>query len=417
MTSPAPDEREFRTNVRSWLSDRLPSAQTPAAGTADNSEELDEHHVSSVRAFQAELYDSGLAGITWPKEYGGQGLPGKYQRIFEQEARAVQMPAGVLGVGLGMCGPAILAHGSEEQKKRLIPRMLRGDDIWCELFSEPGSGSDLASVQMKAVPLEDGWLITGQKVWTSGAHYSDRALCVTRTDVDVPKHEGITMFVLDMHAAGVTVRPLRQMTGEVHFNEVFLDQTRVPSDAVLGTVNDGWRVAQTVLMFERMTLGNMTSSSTRGGGGVIRSLVNLARERGLNTDPVFRQLLADLRVRQNVVRYLGQRYAELAKAGQTPGHEASILKLAGTDLLSRVARAGVQIAGPQSIAWDSRRGAEWSHSLLSAPSGSIGGGTNEIIRNVLGERVLGLPREPEVDRGVPFRDVKVGTQRSSGRTT
>ena len=234
--------------------------------------------MSSVRSVPARLFDAGLAGIAWPEAYGGRGLPGRYQRSFDREAAAFRMPPKSLEIGLGMCGPTILAHGTEEQKRALIPPLLRGEHVWCELFSEPGAGSDLASVQMQARPDGDTWVLDGQKVWTSGAHNSDFAACLARTDRDRTKREGITMFLVDMHAAGVTVRPLRQITGDAHFSEVFLDGVAVPGSCVLGEVNGGWRVARTMLAFERQASSGMGSSGSGRGGR--SAVIAEARARG-----------------------------------------------------------------------------------------------------------------------------------------
>ena len=334
-------------------------------------------------------------------------------RIFDREAAAFQLPPPALEIGLGMCGPTILEHASEEQKVALIPPLLRGDHVWCELFSEPGSGSDLASVQTRALLDGDTWRVDGQKVWTSGAQHSDLAACLARTDPDRPKREGITMLLVDMHAPGVSVRPLRQMTGDAHFSEVFLDDVPVPAGNVLGRPHDGWRVARTMLAFERKALGGMGSSG--GGRGGISALVSHARERGLASRPEVRQQLADLRIRQMVLRHLAGLLEAKRSAGRSSGGEASILKLAMARLVQDAAEAAVDIAGPGAVAWESStpRGSQWSAQLLNARSASIGGGTNEIVRNVIAERVLGLPRDVEVDLDVPFRALKVGTQRES----
>jgi alkylation response protein AidB-like acyl-CoA dehydrogenase len=284
--------------------------------------------------------------------------------------------------------------------------------VWCELFSEPGAGSDLASVQTRARVDGDTWVLDGQKVWTSGAHHSDYAACLARTDVERTKREGITMFLVDMHAPGVTVRPLRQMTGETHFSEVFLDAVPVPAVNVLGEVNDGWRVGRTMLAFERKALGGMGSSG--GGRGGIAALVAEARARDLTDDPEVRQRLAGLRIQQMVLRHLAGHLEASGRAGRSTGGEASILKLAMAHLVQDSAAVAVDIVGASAVAWDEEaaRGGQWSWQLLNARSASIGGGTNEIVRNVIAERVLGLPRDVEVD-DVPFRELKVGTQRGS----
>jgi alkylation response protein AidB-like acyl-CoA dehydrogenase len=386
MTTEAPDEERFRHEALAFLEETLPRKGAPASNRDPG--------VTRAKDYQRRLADAGFAGITWPGEYGGRGLPGRFARIFDGEAAAFQVPPRALEIGLGMCGPTILVHGSEAQKRELIPPLLRGDHVWCELFSEPGAGSDLASVQTRAQRDGDTWVVDGQKVWTSGAQHSDFAACLARTDPDRPKREGITMLLVDMHAPGITVRPLRQMTGDAHFNEVFLDGVRVPYDSVLGDVNGGWRVARTMLAFERRTLGAMGSGG--GGRGGFAALVEVARARGVVSRPEVRQRLADLRIRQMVLRQLAGR---LAAERHSSGGEASLLKLAMARLVQDTASAAVDIAGPAAIAWEpAEPGAgRWTAQLLNSPSASIGGGTNEIVRNVIAEVVLGLPREVEVE--------------------
>jgi len=400
-----PDEDEFCAGARAFLEATLPRKASKARSRGSG--------VERAREYQRRLADAGYAGITWPEEYGGRGLPGRFQKLFDNEAAAFRTPPKALEIGLGMCGPTILVHGSEHQKRALIPPLLRGDHVWCELFSEPGAGSDLASVQTRAVRDGDTWVLDGQKVWTSGAQHSDLAACLARTDPDRPKHEGATTFLVDMHAPGVSVRPLRQMTGDAHFNEVFLDEVHVPAGDVLGAVHDGWRVARTMLAFERKALAAMGSGGSGRGG--INALVAEARSRGMLDRPEVRQRIAALRIRQLVLRYLGSYIDANRRTGRSTGGEASLLKLAMARLVQDSASLAVEIAGPAAVAWqeDDTNGGRWSAQLLNSPSASIGGGTNEIVRNVIAERVLGLPRDVEVDADVPFRDLKVGTQRVS----
>jgi len=399
-TAEMPDEERFRLTARAFLEETLPRKGETVSGRDSG--------VTRAKDHQRRLADAGFAGITWPVEYGGRGLAGRFQRIFDGEAAAFQIPPRVLEIGLGMCGPTILVHGSEDQKRALIPPLLRGDHVWCELFSEPGSGSDLASVQTRAQRDGDTWVLDGQKVWTSGAQHSDFAACLARTDIDRPKREGITMLLVDMHVPGITVRPLRQMTGDAQFNEVFLDSVRVPCDSVLGAVNGGWRVARTMLAFERRALGALGSGG--GGRGGFGALVEAAQARAIVSPPHVRQRLADLRIRQMVLRQLAGR---MAATGRSSGGEASLLKLAMARLVQETASVAVEIAGPAAIAWEpAKPGAgRWTAQVLNSPSASIGGGTNEVVRNVIAEVVLGLPRDIEVDGDVPFRELKVGTQR------
>jgi len=381
------DEEDFRVEVLGFLRVTLPpkGAAVETGGTG----------VTRAVAFQHALAQARLAGITWPTEYGGRGLPGRFQRIFDREAKAFQVPPRALEIGLGMCGPTLLVHASEEQKRALIPPLLRGEHIWCELFSEPGAGSDLSSVQTQARLDGDEFVLDGQKVWTSGAQHSDYAACLTRSDPARPKREGITMLIVDMHAPGITVRPLRQITGDAHFNEVFLDGVRVPVANVLGDVHDGWRVVRTMLAFEREALGGLGSGG--GGKGGFAALAAEAKRRGVSARPELRDRLVQLRIRQMVLRHLTGYLQAKARAGD--GAAASVLKLAMAQLVQESALVAVDVAGMHGTAWlaTDPEGGRWSNQLLSSRSASIGGGTNEIVRNVIAERALGLPRDEEGD--------------------
>jgi alkylation response protein AidB-like acyl-CoA dehydrogenase len=387
-----PSEEEFRREVLDFLQTTLP----PSSGERSGVVSFGGAGLSRSVAYQRQLADAGLAGITWPAAYGGRGLPERYQRIYDREAKAFQIPPRSLEVGLAMCGPTLLAHAGEEQKKTFIPSLLRGDDVWCELFSEPSAGSDLSSVQTRARRDGDVFVLDGQKVWTSGAQYSDFGACLVRTDSTRPKREGITMVIVDMHAPGVTVQPLRQITGETHFNEVFLDEVRVPVANVVGDVNDGWRVARTMLAFERQALGNVGGG---GGGGGFTALVEEAERRGLASRPVLRDHLVQLRIRQMILRYLSAYLQVKVKATGGGGAAPSLLKLAMAQLVQQSALVGVEASGLHAMAWDPQdsAGPRWSDQLLGAQSASIGGGTNQIARNVIAERALGLPRDAEGD--------------------
>ncbi|MER5628415.1 acyl-CoA dehydrogenase family protein [Streptosporangium sp. NPDC002544] len=403
---------EFRTRARAWLAES--AERRDAVQVSDDA--LDEndgeslHALETAKRFQAKLFDAGLAGLSWPKVYGGQGLTMEHQRVFNEEAADYVIPTGPFIIGLGMCAPTLLEYGTEEQRLAHVPRMLRGDEVWCQLFSEPGAGSDVASLQTRAVRDGEEWVLNGQKVWTSGGHYSDYGLIVTRTNVDVPKHKGITMFIVDMRSPGVSIRPLRQMTGTSGFNEVFFDDVRVPSSNLVGAVDEGWRAAIGTLMNERVSIGAGGGGlGRRVGGGEFDALIELARDRGVLADPVLRQSLASVYIEERILELLSQRIRADVRAGKAPGPEGSIAKLAGTQLARHVADVAEEILGAAGQAWEpgdavSRR---WTTALLAAPGNSIAGGTPEIMKNILGERVLGLPKEPQVDRDVPFRDVKV----------
>ncbi len=414
------EQAAFRARVRSFLEANAKPKRArdddEGGGLFDEMEAGDEAaRVAEAKAFQAKLFDAGLAGITWPKEYGGAGLANRELEIFNEEAAAYELPTGIFLIGHGMCGPTLLALGTEEQKRRYIPPMLRGDVVWCQLFSEPGAGSDVASLQTRAVRDGDEWVVNGQKVWTSGAHYSDFGMLIARTDPDAPKHRGITMFVVDMRSPGIEVRPLRQITGGANFNEVFFTDARVPAENVVGAVDEGWRAAITMLMNERMV-----GVAGQGGGGSLGasglgSILRLARERGLDRDPVIRQRIADVWIRTQIMRYTGMRLRAAVKAGRVPGPEGSIAKLYGAELGKARSELALDLAGAAGIAWPAgeRGGDRWAMGVVAAPAGAIAGGTDQIQRNIIGERVLGLPKEPQVDRDVPFRDLLVGTQARS----
>ena len=386
-----PTEDEFREEVLTFLQATLPAKGGEASGVVS----FGGSGLARSVAYQRQLADAGLAGITWPAEYGGRGLPGRYQRIYERESKAFRVPPRSLEIGLAMCGPTLLVHAREEQKKTFIPALLRGDQVWCELFSEPGAGSDLSSVQTRARRDGDEFVLQGQKVWTSGAQHSDYAACLVRTDPARPKRQGITMLIVDMHVPGITVRPLRQITGESHFNEVFLDGVRVPAANVVGEIDDGWRVARTMLAFERQALGNMGGGG--GGKGGFAALAEEAKRRDLASRPVLRDRLVQLRIRQMVLRQLTTYLQVKAKGGD--GAAASLLKLAMAQLVQESALVAVEAAGMHATAWraDDADAGRWSDQLLSSQSASIGGGTNQIVRNVIAERVLGLPRDEEGD--------------------
>ena len=307
-----------------------------------------------------------------------------------------------------MVAPTILAHGSATAKERYLRSLYRGDIVACQLFSEPGAGSDLASLQTRAERDGDEWVITGQKVWTSGAQYSDVGEIIARTDPDLPKHKGLTGFLVDMKAPGVEVRPLRQMTGGASFNEVFFSEVRVPDDHRLGDVNNGWAVALTTLMNERAAIG---AGGGGGGGGLLTRAIAMAKAFGVTDDPLVRQRLADLVVRSRVAQYTNQRALDKIRAGQTPGPELSIAKLAGTQLSVRLADFVAGVLGPKLTADSGEWGTyAWNQLVLGTPGMRIAGGSDEVMRNIVGERVLGLPKDPGIDTTTPFRDLKVGTQ-------
>jgi alkylation response protein AidB-like acyl-CoA dehydrogenase len=395
----------FRRKARAWLEANAPHK----AGTDAASAEPGAAGIAEQKAFQAKLYDAGFAGITWPKEYGGQGLTNAEQIAFSEETRDFALPTSAFVIGLGMPGPTILDLGTEQQKRRYLPKMLRGEEIWCQLFSEPGAGSDVASLTTTAVRDGDGWILNGQKVWTSGADYSDFGAVLARTDPTVPKHAGITMFILDMHAPGVTVRPLKVATGESPFNEVFFDQVRLPAGSVIGEVNKGWSAAVTMLRHERVTIGTLPTPRTSPLAH--DSLSRLAALLGRDTDTPLGRRLAELYARERAVQALGQLLREEAMAGRDPGPRGSIAKLAGAELSQFAATVASQVLDAEVVGSASEAARTAVTAIVAAPGGSIAGGTNEIQRNIIGERVLGLPKDPGFDRDTPFNQLRVGTQR------
>ena len=412
-----PELAEFRAKVRAFLEENAKRRREPTAEDDDEVEasplDMELGNVEANKRFQAKLFDAGLAGITWPTEYGGAGLTNEHQRVFNEVAAEYELPVGVYTIGLGMVIPTILEFGTDEQKERYVAKALRGEEIWSQLFSEPGAGSDVASLQTKAVRDGDEWVINGQKVWTTGAQHSDFGAVICRTNPDMPKHRGITMFIIDFHDPNVTVKPLRQMNGGSGFNEVFFDDVRVPHANVIGEVDDGWRCAIAMLANERVAIGSGGGSARRSGGTGIEQFVKAARQNGKIADPVIRQQLVDVYIRQRIIGFIAQQTRAALKAGKMPGPGGSIGKLAGALLSRRTSDLGAAIAGAAAVAWmpDDAKGNRWAASVLSSPASRIAGGTDEVQRNIIGERVLGLPKEPQVDRDLPFKELKVGTQR------
>jgi alkylation response protein AidB-like acyl-CoA dehydrogenase len=362
-------------------------------------------------AWRAKRFDAGLAWITGPTEFGGRMLTSSHQRAYDSLESKYQVPnQSFFTIGLGMVAPTILAHGSDEAKQQYLRSMYRGDIVGCQLFSEPGAGSDLASLQTKAERDGEEWVITGQKVWTTGAQFSHLGEIIARTDPEQPKHRGLTGFIVDMHAPGVEVRPLRQMTGGASFNEVFFNEVRVRDDHRLGDVNNGWMVALTTLMNERAAIG---AGGGGGGANLLTRIVEMVKALGLAGDPLVRQGLADLIIHARVANYNNQRSMDKIRSGQLPGPEMSMAKLAGTQNSLRMSAFVSQVLGPKLIADSGEWGTyAWSQLVLGTPGGRIAGGSDEVMRNIVGERVLGMPKDPGIDTTSPFRDLKVGTQKS-----
>ncbi len=368
-------------------------------------EELAE--LAEAKVWKAKRYDAGFGWITGPKAYGGRELPTAFDRAYASLEGNYLIPnQSHFGIGLGMVAPTILAHAEEQVKDRYLPKMYRGDIIGAQLFSEPGTGSDLASLQTKAERDGDEWVITGQKVWTSGAHYADIGEVICRTDPDLPKHKGLTGFVIDMRAPGVDIRPLRQMTGGSSFNEVFFDGLRVPDDHRLGDVNQGWTVALTTLLNERASIGAGSASGGMGGVGNAARLIEMLRHFGLENDPIYRQELASVYMGFQVAKWNNQRAMDKIKAGQAPGPELSGAKLSLTRNMQAVTEFAAKVLGPKLVADTGEWGTyAWGQLVCGVPGMRVAGGTDEVLRKIIGEQVLGLPKEPGIDTKSPFKDL------------
>ena len=386
-----PEEAAFRDEARTWLSAHAKpktADSAPPATLTDAFSVEEQEHVRTSKEWQATLYDGGWAGITWPKEYGGRGASPMQAAIFAQEQARFDVPGSIFSQGIGMAGPALMAHGDEAQKDRFLPPMLRGDEVWCQLFSEPGAGSDLASVVTRAEPDGDQWIVNGQKVWTSSAHYSDYGILLARTGEVADRHRGITYFLLDMRTPGVEVRPLRQITGSAHFCEVFLTDVVVPDANRVGPVNGGWAVAMTTLTSERSLISTL-------GGDRFGRIAELARATGATSDPVTRQSLVDLFIRFELVKYLGWRQLTAMSQGLPQGPESSVAKLGLSVALGRMGDLIMAIRGAGGmVASDDPNAAYLDSLFLGQWSSRFGGGTEQVQRNIIGERILGLPREP-----------------------
>jgi alkylation response protein AidB-like acyl-CoA dehydrogenase len=398
-----PQEAAFRAEARSWLESHAKEkgSEMKLSLYHDPSPEADAESVRRSKEWQRTLYEGGWAGITWPVEYGGRGGTPIQQMIFDQEQARFDVSAGAFAVGIGMVGPTLIAHGTEEQKKRYLEPLLRGDEVWCQLFSEPGAGSDLAGLTTRAVRDGDEWVVNGQKVWNSGAHHSQLGILLARTDPTVSKHAGITYFLVDMSTPGIDVRPLVQATGVAHFNEVFLTDVHVPAANVVGEANGGWTVARTTLANERTLIGGSAS------GISFSDLAALARATGSAGDPVVRQELSRSYIRSELLRYMGLRVRTALSQGQLPGPESSVMKLAISQHVSLNGDLALAMEGAAGMLQgkDALADGLWQQQFLSQWGVKIGGGTDQIQRNVIGERVLGLPGEPRPDRGLAFNEL------------
>ncbi len=388
-----PEQAAFREQVRAWL-DANKADAPPRTGSSEDSAYTD-----ARRAWQRKLAEAGLAGVTWPPEFGGQGKGPIEQITVNQEIQNADVPGILDVIGIGMLGPCIIAHGTDEQKSRYLGPMLHGDEVWCQLFSEPAAGSDLAAVQTRARQGEDGsWTLNGQKVWTTNAQFAAHGLLLARTDPDVPKHKGLTMFIVPMDAPGVTIRGLRQISGEAEFNEVFFDDVKLDEDAVVGGVGNGWGTALTVLMFERLTIG----AGSQAFGNPSRVAETLATDETARRDPEVRQRLGEITTEFMAVRFNGYRALTTLARGQIPGPEAGLAKVTMVNAAIAAGDLMADTIGPDALAADS----DWAYMISFMPGLKSAGGTEQILRNTIGERVLGLPPEPRLDKGIPFSELR-----------
>jgi alkylation response protein AidB-like acyl-CoA dehydrogenase len=399
-----PELAEFRARVRGWLEEHKGEAPSnPGASQVEHEDEI-----AARRAWQAKLTEGGLNGITWPAEFGGQGLGPLHQVVANQEISTAGVPGILDVIGVGMLGPTIIAHGSDEQKERYLLPMLRGDEVWCQLFSEPAAGSDLAAIQTRAKRSNGGWVLNGQKVWTTNAQFAQHGLLLARTDPDIPKHKGLTMFVVPMDAPGVTVRPLRQISGDAHFNEVFLDDVAVEEDATVGPVDGGWGVALTTLMFERVTIG-------LGGEGFgwrsDRFAAALAAEPGAEEDPEVRHRFGELAADFLALRFTGYRMLTTLQQGRIPGPEGGLAKVTTIKAAIEAGELLADTLGPDALSLEA---GAWGKLIADLPGLKSAGGTEEILRNMVGERVLGLPPEPRLDKGLPFSELRAKEREAAG---
>ena len=380
-----PEEAAFRSELRRWLEDNLPD------GDGNLSPSRTRWNESVSREWSKKLHEAGYAGLTWPEEFGGRGAPYTHQAIFLEEVARAEAPEHIGLIGLGMAGPTIIAHGSDDQKRRHLRRILSGEEVWCQGFSEPGAVSDLASLKTRAVADGGGFVVNGQKVWSSFAHIADFCILVARTDPDAAKHAGITYFLVDMHSPGVEVRPLRQITGDPEFNEIFFTDVRVPAENVVDRVNNGWKVAMTTLLHERGTLGFALTARLEVA---TRKLIELARGTGAEDDPLVRDRIARQWIDLQSLKFTNYRaLTTLVKTG-VPGPEGSVAKLHWSESNQRLTKLALEILGPRSQldGDDAPGGGYWQYQQLRSRGNTIEAGTSEVLRNIIAERVLGLPR-------------------------
>jgi alkylation response protein AidB-like acyl-CoA dehydrogenase len=408
----------YRERLRAWLADNMPKLDP---GVDWDPLHDDDDRASRARELQRRLFDGGFAGICYPREYGGQGLPIEYQRVFDQESMGYELPALFSVPTLSICGPTVLEFGTEAQKQRYIPAFIRGDELWVQFMSEPSGGSDMAGALTRATRDGDVFLLNGSKIWSTYAYRSDFALCLARTNWDVPKHRGLTMFIVPIHHPGITVKQIMMVDGTEEFCQEFFDDAAIPAENVLGQVDDGWTVATRLLFHERAAVGGAspyTSGRSAGRAETIGDdLVGLAKARGKADDPLVRRLIGQVEALSIVQGQLAQRVRTGLETGHFPGPAGSLVRLyAGTATVERT-NIALEIAGDEAVVWAGDADGRFGIAYIKRQSTSLGGGSTEMARNIISERILGMPREYAADRDVAFREVRRNTMPSSRPTT
>jgi alkylation response protein AidB-like acyl-CoA dehydrogenase len=403
-----PQEAAFRAEARQWIDAHAPKQYEAelAKSSLGRIKLRNADIVEVAKAWQKKKSDGGWVCLHWPKEYGGRGATPVERVIWQQEEGIYFKLTSPFQIGEGMCGPTVMAYGSEDDKRRYLPKIASGEEIWCQLFSEPAGGSDVAGLRTRAERDGDDWIINGQKIWTSGAHYADYGILITRTDPTVPKHKGLTMFYIDMKSPGVEIKPIKQANGMQEFNEVFFTDLRIPDRQRLGAVGDGWNVSLTTLMNERMSIGARLAT---GFSEVFEFCSNLMTEDGLAIDDrATRSKLANWAVRASGLKYTSYRSISALSKGERPGPENSIGKLVAGSMLQDIAMYAMDLQGASGVLTDPETvdaAGQFQAMLMSSPSTRIAGGTDEILRNIIAERVLGLPGDIRVDKDVPFNKI------------
>ena len=402
------EEAEFRAGARAFLEQNA-QRREPGSGLVYRAGNESPEFRQRAKEWQANKADAGYAGITWPKEWGGRGGTAIEQVIYDQEEAKYVVPRGLFDIGLGMCIPTLCTWGTQAHRDRYARKALRGEEIWCQLFSEPAAGSDLAGLRTRADRDADHWVVNGQKIWTSGAHYCDFGVLVTRSDFAAPKHKGLTYFFLDMKSPGIEIRPIKQISGQSHFNEVFFTDVKIPDSQRLGKPGEGWKVSLTTLMNERYTIGGRTSAG-------VEDIFELARTIELEDGPALknaavRDKLADWYVSSQGLKYSHFRTMTALSRGETPGPESSIGKLVNGSKLQNIAAFALDLMEQGGVLTDPQLvplAAVFQQTLMTSPSSRIAGGSDEIMRNIIAERVLGLPADVRVDKDLPFSALPTG---------